>query len=280
MSNDPAPAEAPGDVRVAAVIFDWAGTVIDFGCMAPVVAFRSAFVEAGLEISEAEARAPMGAAKREHIVQILAMPEVQARWRTRFGAASTEASVDDLYERFLRIDAKSTTEHSDLVPGALEAIAALRARGAVIGSTTGYPREIMTRILPLAAAKGYAPDSCVTVSDVARGRPWPDMVEASAAELGVADPVACVVVDDSPSGLEAGRRAGMWSVGVSASGNEVGLPLDAWLALDIAERAERLAAATPRLIAAGAHYVVETIADLPAVIELIEARIIAGDRPQ
>jgi phosphonoacetaldehyde hydrolase len=264
---------------VLAVIFDWAGTVIDFGCMAPVVAFRGAFAEVGLEISEAEARGPMGAAKREHLVQILAMPEVQARWQAWFGEASTEASVDDLYARFLRIDARSTTEHSDLIPGALDAIAALRMRGAKIGSTTGYPREIMERILPLAAAQGYAPDSCVTVSDVARGRPWPDMVQASAAEMGVENPTACVVVDDSPTGLEAARKAGMWAVGISASGNEVGLPLDAWEALDGGQRTARLEIAALRLHESGAHFVVETIADLPAVIEAIEARIAVGERP-
>lgn len=275
--SDPSVSATPASVL--AVIFDWAGTVIDFGCMAPVVAFRAAFAEAGLEISEAEAREPMGAAKREHIVQILAMSEVQRRWKAQFGAASTEASVDDLYERFLRIDARSTTEHSDLIPGALDAIAALRAKGAKIGSTTGYPREIMERILPLAAAQGYAPDSCVTVSDVARGRPWPDMVQASAAEMGVANPIACVVVDDSPTGLEAARAAGMWAVGVSASGNEVGLPLDAWIALDDGQRVERLKTAALRLQGSGAHFVVETIADLPAMIVAIEARIAAGERP-
>jgi phosphonoacetaldehyde hydrolase len=279
MSNLSVSARAPAAAPISAVIFDWAGTVIDFGCMAPVVAFRTAFAEAGLEISEAEAREPMGAAKREHIVRILAMPEVQARWQARFGAASTEVSADDLYTRFLRIDAKSTTEHSDLIPGALAAIADLRARGARIGSTTGYPREIMERILPLAAAQGYAPDNCVTVSDVARGRPWPDMVQASATELGVEDPVACVVVDDSPTGLEAARRAGMWAVGISASGNEIGLPLDAWEALSAGERAERLEIATRRLHAAGAHFVIESIADLSAVIDTIKTRIAGGERP-
>lgn len=265
---------------VAAVIFDWAGTVIDFGCMAPVVAFRGAFAEVGFEISEAEARGPMGAAKREHIGLILASPEVQQRWQAHFGAASTEAAIDDLYARFLRLDAQSTAEHSGLIPGVLETITALRARGAGIGSTTGYPREIMARILPLAAAQGYAPDSCVTVSDVARGRPWPDMVQASAAELGAEDPAACVVVDDSPTGLEAARKAGMWAVGISASGNEVGLPLDAWTALDAADRTQRLAVAEQRLHAAGAHVVVESIAELLAVIDTIQQRLDAGERPQ
>jgi phosphonoacetaldehyde hydrolase len=264
---------------IAAVIFDWAGTVIDFGCMAPVVAFRAAFAEVGLEISEAEAREPMGAAKREHMAMILAMPPVQDRWRARFGEASTVASLDDLYARFLRLDAESTAEHSGLIPGALETITALRAQGAGIGSTTGYPREIMDRILPLAAAQGYAPESCVTVSDVACGRPWPDMVQASAAELGAADPASCVVVDDSPTGLEAARKAGMWAVGISASGNEIGLPLQAWSALEPADRAQRLAVATQRLHEAGAHVVVDSIADLLPVIDTIQQRLNAGERP-
>jgi phosphonoacetaldehyde hydrolase len=105
------------------------------------------------------------------------------------------------------------------------------------------------------------------------------MVQASAAELGVEDPVACVVVDDSPTGLEAARRAGMWAVGISASGNEIGLPLDAWEALDADERATRLAVATRRLQESGAHFVIASIADLSAVIETIEARIVDGEQP-
>lgn len=270
---------SPSPSAIRAVIFDWAGTVIDFGCMAPVVAFRAAFAEAGFEISEAEARAPMGAAKREHIAMILETPAVRTRWTALFGAASTDASIDDLYTRFLRLDALSIAEHSALIPGALDTVDALRARGVGIGSTTGYPREIMDRILPLAAAEGYAPDSCTTVSDVQRGRPWPDMVRSSAAQLGASNPAFCVVVDDSPMGLEAARKAGMWAVGVSASGNEVGLPLAAWAALATADRAQRLARAEERLLGAGAHLVVDSIADLLAAVDVIQHRLDAGERP-
>jgi phosphonoacetaldehyde hydrolase len=67
---------------LTAAIFDWAGTVLDFGCIAPVAAFREAFAETGVAISEAEVRLPMGAAKREHIELILAQSQVQARWQT------------------------------------------------------------------------------------------------------------------------------------------------------------------------------------------------------
>lgn len=257
-------------------IFDWAGTVLDFGCIAPVEAFRQVFADAGVEISEAEARAPMGAAKREHIALILRMEAVQRRWHAAHGSPSTDADIDALYAEFLRVDELNVARHSDLIPGTLDTIAALRERGIRIGSTTGYPREVMLNLMPIAAAKGYRPDHCCTVSDVARGRPFPDMCLANAIALAAPDVRACVVVDDSPTGLEAGRAAGMWTVGIAASGNEVGLGLEQWLALDPQERARRLDAARQRLASAGAHFVIDTIADLLPVLDSIERHLAQG----
>lgn len=281
MTSIPTPSSAQHDFRgpVSAAIFDWAGTVLDFGCIAPVAAFREAFALAGVEIDEAEARLPMGTAKREHIALILDQPEVQARWRSAKGAASTQGDIDGLYADFLRIDEANCAKYSAMIPGALETIADLRARGIAIGSTTGYPRAVMDGLAPLAAAQGYVPDCCVTASDVARGRPWPDMVLANVLALGVADVRGCVVVDDSPTGLASGRAAGMWAVGIAASGNEVGLSLEAWRALDEGARDRLRRAARARLEAGGAHYVIDSIADLPPVIAAIDARLAAGERP-
>ncbi|ACR32280.1 phosphonoacetaldehyde hydrolase [Burkholderia glumae] len=260
---------------VTTAIFDWAGTVLDFGCLAPVRAFREVFEAAGVPISEAEARAPMGAAKREHIERILADAAVQARWRAARGAAPTDADVGALYAAFLSADERNLERYSDLIPGALDTVARLRAHGIRIGSTTGYPREVMNRLAPLAARLGYRPDHCCTVSDVARGRPFPDMCLANALALGAPDVRGCVVVDDSPSGLASGLAAGMWAVGVAASGNEVGLSLADWHALDADARAVRVGPARERLEQAGAHYVIDSIADLPGVIAAIGERLAA-----
>ena len=264
---------------LSAVIFDWAGTVLDYGCIAPVEAFREAFAESGVAISEAEAREPMGAAKREHIERILANLAVQQRWQDAKGAPATQDDVDALYTAFLRIDEINCAKYSAMIPGALDTVNALRERGVAIGSTTGYPRSVMDGLMPLAAAQGYAPDHCVTVSDVARGRPWPDMPLANAIALAAPDVRACVVVDDSPTGLMAGRAAGMWAVGITASGNEVGLSLDAWEALGGNARAALRGAATQKLEAAGAHYVIDSIADIEPVIDEINARLARGERP-
>lgn len=263
--------------NVSAAIFDWAGTVLDFGCIAPVAAFREAFANAQIAISEAEVREPMGTAKRVHIEQILAQPAVQQRWQTHYGKPSNQADVDVLYADFLAIDAVNCAKYSDLIPGALEAIAALRDRGIAIGSTTGYPRSIMEGLMPLAAAQGYEPDCCITVSEVERGRPFPDMILANALALGVPDVRSAIVVDDSPTGLTAGRAAGMWSIGIIASGNEVGLSLAEWQALSLDAQNEYRAKASVTLFAAGAHYVIDTIADLLPIVDAIEARLAAGE---
>ncbi|HTI18214.1 MAG TPA: phosphonoacetaldehyde hydrolase [Trinickia sp.] len=264
---------------VTTAIFDWAGTVIDFGSIAPVASFRQVFEEAGVPISEAEARAPMGAAKREHVAKILENPDVRARWHAALGQSPQERDVDVLYAEFLRVDELNVSRHSALIPGALETIAALRARGIRIGSTTGYPREVMVNLAPIAAERGYRPDHLCTVSDVARGRPWPDMCLANALALGVPNVRSCVVIDDSPTGLEAGLAAGMWTVGIAATGNEVGISLDEWEKLGSAQRMELVAPARERLARVGAHFVIDSIADLLPVIDEIEARLAASVAP-
>lgn len=264
---------------VTTAIFDWAGTMLDFGCIAPVEAFREAFAEAGVEITEAEARAPMGAAKRVHIEMILDQPGVQARWQAHHRKPSDQADVDRLYAAFLRIDEVNCAKYSGMIPGALEAVAALRGQGIRIGSTTGYPRSVMEGLMPLAAAQGYVPDHCTTVSEVRRGRPYPDMVLDNALALGAPTMQGCVVVDDSPTGLTSGRAAGAWAVGIVDSGNEVGLSLAAWRGLEEQDRQDRRAEAIAKLDAAGAHYTIGTVAELPAVIAHINARLAAGERP-
>ena len=271
--------ESPKASHTSAVIFDWAGTVLDFGCIAPMEAFREAFLECGLEITEAEVRGPMGAGKREHIGIILAVRQVQQRWIAAHGFASAEPDVDRIYEAFLRIDDVKSEQYSKLIPGALETVGALRSRGFGIGSTTGYPRSIMGRIMPLAKAQGYEPDCCVTADDVANGRPRPDMLLAAALALEVCDVRGCVVVDDSPSGLRAARAAGMWAIGICASGNEVGVTLETWSALAPAERTALYEVAAMKLNEAGAHNVIETIADLLPIIDAIDRRLAAGERP-
>ncbi len=85
-------------------------------------------------------------------------------------------------------------------------------------------------------------------------------------QLGAWPASACVKVDDAVVGIAEGRAAGVWTVGVAASGNNVGLSAEALTALDPADRSARIAAARATLTDAGAHIVIDTVADLPAAL--------------
>jgi phosphonoacetaldehyde hydrolase len=71
----------------------------------------------------------------------------------------------------------------------------------------------------------------------------------------------------------------MWSVGVAVTGNEVGLPAAEYVALPAEEQHRLTKAATDRLLAAGAHYVVDGLADVLPVLDRIEERLAAGEKP-
>lgn len=137
----------------------------------------------------------------------------------------------------------------------------------------------MERLAPVAAAAGYAPDNLVCAGDLAAGRPSPLMMYRSFADLGVWPPSRVVKVDDTGVGIEEGVNAGCWTVGLAVSGNAVGLTHAQWQALDPDRQAVLREKATRQLREAGAHHVVDSVADLLPVIEAIEARLRAGERP-
>src|SRR5271170_7796420 len=151
--------------HVKAAIFDWAGTVVDHGSLAPMGAFVETFAEFGVEIGVDEARGPMGMAKRPHIAALTESPRVAEAWRRRHGHAPTEADIGALYRVFVPKNVAVAAAYADLIPGVAEVVKELRAQGVKIGSSTGYTREIMARITPRAAEQGFAPDSLVCTGD-------------------------------------------------------------------------------------------------------------------
>ncbi len=156
----------------------------------------------------------------------------------------------------------AAVDAAELVSGAAETAATLRAGGLRIASSTGYTREMMAPVLVRAAEQGYAPDHLVCSGETSEGWPSPLMVYKACVDLGVWPTSRVIKVDDAEAGVAEGRAAGCFIVGVTASGNLVGLPREAFAALSPADRAERLAAAGRRLRAAGADMLIETIADL------------------
>jgi phosphonoacetaldehyde hydrolase len=266
-------------MTLKAVILDWAGTVVDHGSRAPMGAFVRAFAEFGVVISIADARGPMGMAKRDHIRLVGQAPDVAAGWLARYGRAMNDADIDAVMAVFEPMNVASVAAHADFIPGALDALAILRARGLRIGATTGYTRPIMDVLMPIAAAGGYAPEITVCAGDLPAGRPSPLMMWHAMAAMGIWPAETVVKVDDTPPGIGEGRAAGTWTVGLALSGNIAGLSAEELAALSDAERAAIRARATAELTEAGAHEVIDSLADLPACLDRIEARMAAGEHP-
>ncbi len=265
--------------QVKAVIFDWAGTVVDYGSLAPMGAFVKTFAEFGVEITVDEARGPMGMAKRPHIAALTATPRVAEAWKRRHGAAPSDSDIDALYDVFVPKNIAVAGDHADVIPGVAEVVRALRAEGVKIGSSTGYTREIMGKITPRAAEQGFAPDSLVCTGDTAEGRPSPLMLYKGLLDLNVWPAWSAIKVDDTVVGIAEGVNAGAWAVGVAVSGNAFGLSLADAKALAPEDFARRRARAENALYRAGAHYVIDSVADLMPVVARIEGRLARGERP-
>ena len=268
---------------VRAVILDGAGTMVDHGSLAPVAAFQALFAGAGVPVSEAEARAPMGRNKRDHIADVLyagGAGGVAARWAAHAKKPPAEADVDSLYARFTPLQVAAARARAAPVPGALAALAALRAAGVRVGSCSGYNGEILDAVVAAAAAHGLVVDAAEPANAAGtNGRPKPWLATRVAEALDVYPLAACVKVDDTVPGIGEGLHAGMWTVAVTRTGNELGLDEAAAAALPPAELASRLAAAEAKFRAAGAHYVVDSIAQLPDVVRDINARMARGESP-
>lgn len=259
--------------EIRLVVFDWAGTTIDFGCMAPTGAFVGAFAAHGVAVTLAEARGPMGLHKKQHLREMLKTAAVGAKWAAAHGRAWTEADVDALYAVVTPAQVAAIEPHGAPIPGALDAVAAIRAKGLKIGGTTGYFREAAERCYAVAAGHGFRTDFNACADDVPAGRPAPWMLFRVMEALGVYPPAAVLKVGDTVTDIEEGRNAGAWSVGVTDTGNEMGLTLAEFTALPTAEREDRRRAAREKLLAAGAHAVVPSVADVPSVVEELNRKL-------
>ncbi|WP_421983492.1 phosphonoacetaldehyde hydrolase [Roseibium sp.] len=256
--------------KFKAVVFDWAGTMIDFGSFAPMGVFVKAFEEFGISASIEQARGPMGKPKWDHIRDMMDDPGIAAQWTAKFGAAPTDADVDKVYEIFVPMNEKVVADFADLVPGAAEMVKTLRGRGLKIGSTTGYTRSIMENVLPRAAEQGYTPDNLVCSDDLPEGRPGPLGMYKCFVDLVAYPPSAVIKVDDTEPGIAEGVAAGCLTVGLALSGNYAGKTPDELAALSESEIDLLRQHATAKLKAAGADHVIDTVADLPALIEMLD----------
>src|ERR1700721_2345414 len=124
--------------RVSAVMLDWAGTPVDPGSIAPVLALKTLFAKHGIALSMEDARRDMGLLKRDHIQAILALPNIHAEWRALFGKGPGAEDVSSLFNEFGPLQMDIISQHSQLIEGVAGVVKSWQDRGLLIGSSTGY----------------------------------------------------------------------------------------------------------------------------------------------
>jgi phosphonoacetaldehyde hydrolase len=270
------PAVPPNTVhakRLKALILDWAGTTVDHGSLAPARTLQQLFDRMHITLTEPETRRDMGLPKKDHIRGIMSMPRVRDAWQESRGRIPSEADVEEMYREFIPLQFSCLAEYSAVIPGVVDAVKSFRQRGLKIGSTTGYTRAMLDLLTERSAKEGYSPDCSLTPEEVGAGRPHPFMMYESAVRLQVYPLAAIAKIGDTAVDILEALNAGAWAVGIAGAGNGVGLSLEDFHALSEAEREFRLADARAELQKAGAHYVVDSLAEVHEVLDDIDDRL-------
>ncbi|MGX7417586.1 phosphonoacetaldehyde hydrolase [Carnobacterium gallinarum] len=258
--------------KVEGVILDWAGTMIDYGCFAPLDVFLKSFKKHGIEVTIDEVREPMGLLKMDHIKRICEMERVMDQWQIVFGRHPNDADIQTIYQNFEAELLKSVAEYTELIPGALTLVAYLKKRQIKIGSTTGYTSKMMEIVSLKAQEQGYQPDCYFTADEAGKGRPYPNMIYKNADYLDIYPLTHFVKIGDTVVDMQEGKNAGTWTIGVVLGSSILGLTSKEVAELSEIELEHKVNRAKVALYEAGADYVVLSIGDVPAIIEKIEQR--------
>jgi phosphonoacetaldehyde hydrolase len=157
--------------------------------------------------------------------------------------------VDALYAAFVPKQIESLGRFSGVIAGVPGAAEGLRSRDVRIGSTTGYTRPMLDFLVDSARQQGFAPDCAICPQDVpGGGRPAPWMCYLNAIRLEVSPLWSMVKIGDTPSDVAEGLNAGMWTIGITRTGNEVGLTQEEWKSVTPTQQREIITRAGKRLL--------------------------------
>lgn len=254
-------------MKIEAVIFDWAGTTVDYGCFAPVQAFIEVFHEFGMDVTMEETRKPMGMLKRDHIQTMLAMPRIHDLWLQAHGHEIRDEDIDAMHDIFTEKLMSILDQFAEPKPYVIKTIELLKSMGIKIGSTTGYTDQMMDIVVRIAKEQGYSPDYWVTPNSVGNfGRPYPYMIFENMKQLQVSDVHAVLKVGDTISDIQEGKAAGVLTVGILEGSSLMGLTQQEYERMDISKQQVLCQCLSDEYREAGADYILKNMRELPALI--------------
>lgn len=266
--------------KIQAVIFDWAGTTVDYGCFAPVVTFIEIFKNYGIELTLEEVLEPMGIHKKEHIKILLKLDRVKKLWIDAYGQEPSDSDADELYNKFEPVLISKLKNYATPIPYVVDVVNELKESGIKIGSTTGYIRKMMDELIPYVKKNGYSPDNIVTSDEVIKGRPQPFMCYKNAMDLGIYPLETIIKAGDTIADIKEGVNASMWSVGIVMGSSLMGMTKEETdnCSTKLLEDKKRIV--ENKFFEAGAHFVIQDMRELPVLINKINEKLANGKKPQ
>lgn len=253
--------------KIEVIIFDWAGTTVDFGCFAPVQAFIEAFNEFGIETTIEEVRKPMGMLKKDHIRTMLSMERINNIFIDKYNRSWNEEDVENIYKLSERKILDVVENYSSPKPYVVETINELKTMGIKIGSTTGYTQEMMDIVTKNAREFGYEADCVVTPDSTNNiGRPYPYMIYRNMECLKVSSVNNVIKVGDTIVDIKEGKNAGIISIGVIDGSSEAGISKEEFNLLTDEEKSEIRDNIRKKYLEAGADYVINDIREILTII--------------
>ncbi len=205
-----------GDVKIELVVFDVAGTTVrDDDAVHD--SLRAALADAGVQVTRSDVNQVMGIAKPVAIGKLLERHGPSKTWST--------SHVDEIHTAFLdrMIAHYQQSPNVQPMPNTEATLSKLRAAGVRIALDTGFSRMILDTILQrLGWNDERVFDATVASDEVARGRPYPDLIVKAMQLTGVTNPASVAKVGDTPADLDegAGARCGL-IVGVTNGSHTV-----------------------------------------------------------
>ncbi len=257
--------------KIEAVILDWSGTIIDYGCMATEEIYRDIFKEFNIELTTKEIRAKMGIEKVDHIRAILESERISKLWLKNTGMEPNEGDVRELNRHFEAKIFDKLAKYCEPKEYVKQTIIKLRESGIRIGSTTSYSTEVMEFLTKLADKKGVSVDCCINAQQVkGQGRPHPYMIFKNMEKMGVSSVHNVIKVGDTVNDIKEGYNAGVVTVGVIDGSSEIGLSQSEFEALSEEDKKTARKKVADKFKKAGADYIMNDFRTLPYIVSQIE----------
>lgn len=264
---------------IKALIVDMAGTIVDYGSCAPAGVFKELFYKYGIEITNQQAREPMGMQKRDHIQKILEMKPISEKWEQTYGRMWTKDDVDQMYSDFIPMQISTLPKYNKMIDGVKPALETARSKGIKIGATTGYNTEMTNIVVNAVKMQNFDLDSVICASDVPKGRPAPWMIFRTMQELDVYPPESVINFGDTIPDIVSALNAGVWSIGVAKTGNMIGLQEEELQNMSKNDLDALLQNAYDMMYSAGAHFVIDGVYDCMRAIDEISTKLALGEKP-